>query len=87
MLRKLSGILILFFAGLLTLSVLLTTLKIIIEPIQKTGDNAADSGQLVGKWTAIIIFAIIIFYLFKFGLKLIKNKPKTETIDDIGNEN
>lgn len=79
MFRKLSGIVILFFAGILTLSVLYTTLKMIIEPAQKTGDNAADSGYLVGQWIAVIIFVIIIFYLFKFGLKLISSKPKPDS--------
>ena len=86
MLRKLSGIVILLFAGIMTLSVLNETLKIIIYPQKKTGDAATDLGNITGQWTAVLIFVIIIYYLFKFGLKLIRSKPKTESIDDIGIE-
>lgn len=88
--KLISGILLLLLSILLSLVTLSATLKNSIEnanEIQKT-----DAEQL-GYITGIIIFfslmVIVIYFLSKFSLKLIQNKPnkKIDEINQIGKQN
>jgi len=86
MLRKISGLLLIIIAGLLIMAGLNSLYHIITVPIKRTGDAAYDSGQIIGRWLFMAILTLIIFFLLRFGLRLLKNKTKIESIDDIGNE-
>lgn len=85
-LKKLAGILLLLFAGMLSLGTLMSLLNAITEIIKKSKESSVYTisyalGSLVG--AAIIV--VIIYFVSKLGLKLIKKKNiQVESIDEIG---
>jgi hypothetical protein len=87
MLKKLLGILLIILGGLFTLGVLSSIFTAIIVPRTKTGNVAYDSGFAFGYWIFIVFLSVIIFFMFKVGLKLVKKKKiNVESIDEIGRE-
>lgn len=86
-LKKIVGVLLLVIAGLLTLSTLYAFIDGIVRTIEKFKDSGAYGvGSAIGTIIASAFFIFIIIYITKKGLKLISNKNKTDSIDDIGTE-
>lgn len=85
MLKKIAGIIIIILAALISLGLFSALFKLLTDPIKKTGNEAYDSGQVVGQWVFLVILIVIIFFLFKFGVKLMNKKTTPdEFINEIG---
>ena len=88
MFKKIVGILLITLAGLFTLGTLSSLFTTITVPAEKTGNEAYDNGLVAGKWAFLVIISVIIFFMFKVGLKLVKKKTTNiESINEIGSEN
>lgn len=86
--KKIAGILLLLFAGLLTMALLVSSLNSIKDCSEKFQSSSTDGyAFLLGTLIAIGIFIAIIYFLVKFGLKLVRKKKisAAELIDEIGN--
>ena len=84
MLQKIIGILLLSISGLLFLPYAYTLYIAIAVPIQKTGDTAYDTGQVIGKFVFILLFSLLLFFMIRYGLKMLKSKEGKPSIEDIG---
>lgn len=88
-LKLLAGIALLIVAILFTLSLFSTILKSIVEVTNEFKKSSAEGwGYLFGSLTVKVLFAVLIYYMFKFSVRLIKNQPlkkdKTAAINEIG---
>lgn len=85
--KKISGIILLLFSVLLFLGTIISTFNTYRAPDNEWG---ASSSERVGYGLGIIIgcciLLAIVYFLFKFSLKLVENKPlkKTSEIEEIG---
>ncbi len=87
MFKKIIGFILIILATLFSLGSIKSLYETITVPIKKTGNEAYDSGQMMGAWIFLAILYVLIFFMFKFGLKFIKNKKiGVESINDIGTE-
>lgn len=84
-LRKIAGVLLLIFAGILTIATLATIPNGISESIKKIKESSIGIAFAFGTLVGIAIFGVLIYFSIKFGLKLIKKKNvEIDSIDDIG---
>jgi hypothetical protein len=88
-LKLLAGIVLLLLAIFFTLSLLGTLLNFIPDTTNAfTRSSAEGWGYLLGSITAKVLFAVLIYYMFKFSIRLMKNQPlkkdKTAAINEIG---
>ncbi len=83
LLRKIIGLFLIFIGGLLFIATYATLLRAIINYIKASTDE--DFWYLIAFVVLVFFLTIIIIYMIRFGLKLIKRKAVPEdSIDDIG---
>jgi len=89
LLRKLAGIFLILFASILSLATIVSGFKSIGEGISETRKSGINGlGYVVGSLFVIILSIVLIFFMMKFGLKLIKKKTVvTEAINETGTDN
>lgn len=84
--KKISGIFLLLLAALFSLATLLNFINAIAEVIAR--DKAYTSyelGYTMGTFAGLLIFSALIFFMARFGIKLLKaKKEELETADQIG---
>ena len=85
-LKKITGWFLFLFAGCLSLALLMSSLNAIVPTISEFKESTASGlGYLMGSLLVICVFALLIKYIAKLGLKMIKSKVIVEdSIDDIG---
>lgn len=85
--KKIIGVLILILAGIFSLGALLNFISLIFEAIIKEDSYTSyDLGYTIGIFSGLILIAILLFYMWKFGFKLIKSKrDHVDSIEEIGN--
>jgi uncharacterized membrane protein len=86
LLKKLAGISLLIIAAILSLAIVVTFVRSIADSIVEIKKSTSlGISYLLGCIIAIVIFVLITIFLFKKGLKLIKNpKQPEDSLDDIG---
>jgi hypothetical protein len=85
---KIAGILLIALGTLFFAAAVSTIYNHMILPTEKTGDPDFDNGQIFGFWLCLTFYLVVIFFMFKFGLKLLKRKTKNfKSINEIGREN
>lgn len=87
--KKIIGVLLLIFAGLLSIATLAAFFNGIIDCSKKIMESSTTSGiaYSLGSLIALLFFVAIIYFTTKLGLKLIKKKPtEIVSIDEIGLE-
>ena len=86
LLKKLAGIALIIIAAILSVAIVVTFLRSVLDcMIEIKKSTSLGISYLLGSMFAIVIFVIITIYLFKKGLKLIKNpRQREDSIDDIG---
>ncbi|MDR6762234.1 putative membrane protein [Flavobacterium sp. 2755] len=84
--RKIFGIFLIIIGSLLSLSLIVAILKALMQSIGVLGKSTYEGiGFLFGIFIMTVIFGIIIYFIFKYGFKLLKTKAlPQDTIDDIG---
>lgn len=88
-LKKLAGIFLILFASILSLATLVSGFKSIGEGISETRKSGIYGlGYAAGSLFAIVLSIVLIFFMMKFGFKLIKNKTVVgEAINETGTDN
>ncbi len=88
-LKKIVGIVLLLLAGLFSLATLLNFIRSVAKIINKNDAYTSyEMGYTIGTFVGILIVLVLIFFMAKFGLKLISNKKEQlESVDEIGNSN
>ncbi len=83
-LKKIIGVLLLLLGLILSIGILFTTIKLIIDKATLDFNSAYNIAHLIGNFIGFGLFIVIIYFLFKFGLKLTrtKNKPSLNDIID-----
>ncbi|WP_316634519.1 hypothetical protein [uncultured Flavobacterium sp.] len=82
-LKKIAGCFLIFIAGLLSIVALATLIEAVINFIKSS--MTKDLPYLVALFIMVFFLALIVIYIVKLGLKLIKPKAIPEdSIDDIG---
>ncbi len=86
LLKKITGIFLVLLAGILSLVTLISAINATKESIEKIKESTSVGiGYAFGSLFGIIIIGVIIYFMFKMGLKLIsKKKIEVESIDEIG---
>lgn len=85
--KKIIGVLILVLAGIFSLGTFLNFITLIFEAITKQDSYTSyELGYTIGIFSGLILIAILLFYMWKFGFKLIKSKrDNIDSIEEIGN--
>jgi uncharacterized membrane protein len=82
-LKKIIGLFLIFIGGLLFIATYGTLLNAVINYIKASTNE--DFWYLIAFVVLVFFLTIIIIYIIRFGLKLIKRKATPEdSIDDIG---
>lgn len=82
-LKKIIGLLVIFIGGILFMGTYGTLLQAVINYIKASTNK--DLGYLIAYIGIVIFLTIVIIYMIRFGLKLIKPQAASEdSIDDIG---
>jgi len=86
LLKKLAGIFLLLFAALLSLATIVSAFNSIIEIKEEINESTSEGlGYAFGSILVTVLFAAIIFFMAKFGMKLIRRKAvEVGSIDEIG---
>jgi hypothetical protein len=84
--KKILGIFLIIIGALLSLSLIAAILKALMQSIGELARSTYEGiGFLFGIFVMMVIFGIIIYFIFKYGFKLLKTKSlPQDTIDDIG---
>jgi hypothetical protein len=84
--KKILGIFFIIIGALLSLSLIAAILKALMQSIGELARSTYEGiGFLFGIFVMMVIFGIIIYFIFKYGFKLLKTKSlPQDTIDDIG---
>ena len=84
--RKIAGIILLLFAGILSITILATTPSSFIRCKAKIAEaNPGSIGYVLGSLFVTVVAIIAIFYIVKLGLKLVRKKiVANNSIDEIG---
>jgi uncharacterized membrane protein YidH (DUF202 family) len=83
LLKKIIGLFLIFIGGLLFIATYATLLQAVINYIKASTNE--DFWYLIAFVVLVFFLTIIIIYMIRFGLKLIKRKAIPEdSIDDIG---
>ncbi len=87
-LKKIIGVLLLLLGLILSIGTLLTFVKLIITLVTLEDNSTYEIARLIGNFIGFGLFIVIIYFLFKFGLKLTrtKNKPSLNDIIDDNHE-
>lgn len=85
-LKKIIGVLLLLLGLILSIGILFTTIKLIIDKATLDFNSAYNIAHLIGNFIGLGMFIVIIFFLFKFGLSLLKIKKK-KTLPNIIDDN
>ncbi len=85
-LKKIAGVILLIFAGLLAIATLYSGFNSMNECINRFKNSAEGIGFLLGTIIGLIILFAIVYFTAKFGFKLIRKKKTAavDSIDDIG---
>lgn len=82
------GILLLVFSLLISIAVLSSSLKALLETLVLLKKSTAEAiGYGLGSLFALVLVGFLVYLLIKFSIKLIKNKPPkkdTSEINEIG---
>jgi|GEM_PF-5269086 len=86
LLKKLAGIFLLLFAALLSLATIVSAFNSIIDIKDEINKSTSEGlGYAFGSMLVTVLFVAIIFFMVKFGMKLIRRKTvEVESIDEIG---
>jgi hypothetical protein len=82
-LKKIIGVLLLLLGLILSIGTLFTTIKLVINKATLDISSTYDVAHFVGNFIGLGTFIVIIYFLFKFGLKLTRTKNKPSLIDII----
>lgn len=86
-LKKITGVALIFFTVILSLAILVTIKNALIDATKVIEEEGKTSGIFysLGSLFGIIFFIFLTIYIFKLGCKMLKNtKTKEDSIDDIG---
>ena len=86
-LKKIFGIFLLIVSAIFSLGTFLNFIREITLLIQRKEEfTSFEVGYTIGVFIGLIIISVLIYFMAKFGLKLVKiKKREIESIDDIGN--
>lgn len=86
--KKISGICLFLFAIILSFATLVAFLRAVLDSVKEFKiDVSGGIGYIFGSLIIIVLLIIIVRYMFKWSLKLIKTKAEPEdSIDQIGLE-
>lgn len=85
-LKKIGGVCLMIAALLLSLATLATSFKTFFDCIREIKKNTAEGiGYTLGSLLMIVLLILLIRFMFKKSLKLIKGQAQPEdSIDEIG---
>ncbi|MBD3583993.1 hypothetical protein [Flavobacterium selenitireducens] len=86
--KSISGILLLTLAALLSFGTIMGVFNAVSDIMQQPeGSEKRSIPYAIGTLLGFAIFVAIIYFLMKFGLKLLRKKADVkESLDDIGRE-
>jgi hypothetical protein len=85
-LKKIGGICLMIAAVILSFVLLITCFKTVFDCIREINKNTSEGiGYTLGCLVMIVLIILLIRFMFKKSLKLIRTQPQTEdSIEDIG---